>query len=154
MSVEFMHEVSSIKNLDNYERRLEQRRQERMRIRNLWSNIFRTEDTPEVLEFPPSRELFSSLPSGRHMRLFSSRIYIREDLVSQIPDELMPRIQSDSITLAQVPDEVHDQRTELTTRNFCGVWQIMQAVLSWSTMEYRCYGCGRMETINGNPTHT
>ena len=154
MSVEFMHEVSSIRELDSYERRQQQRRQERLRIQHLWSNIFRTEDTPEVLEFPPTRELFSSLPHGRHVRLFSSRIYIRSDLISEIPDQLMPRIHSDSYTLAQVPDETHDQRSELTSRNFCGVWQLSQAMLSWSEIEYRCYGCGRREVTHGDPTLT
>lgn len=153
MSVEFLHQVSCVKDLDIYERRREQQRQERMRMQNLWDSVFRVEDIPEVLEFPPSDgNIFSFRPYGTHMSLFNTRIYISHNLRDQIPEALAPRIMSDSVSLAQIPDQAHDQRTELTTRRLCGLWQLSQAMFSWRDMQYRCYGCGRTEVTNGYPT--
>ena len=156
-NVEFMHELSMSNDLDTYERRQEERRRNRAADRDTWniiSNSIRLSELPEVLELPPTRDILSFRPSGTQTRLFNSRIYITSGLIDQVPDELAPRIITDSMILAQVTDTMHEEHSVITTRTLCGLWQLSQAMQAWGIIQYRCYGCGREEVIRGNPTRT
>lgn len=154
--VEFLHELSIPNELDSYYQRLQIRSQARMAERDMWVEIERTltwERRPQYLRLPPAQSILDFHIRGNHTRLFNTTIYMPDYMLTRIPAELQPRLESDSLLLELIDNNRHDV-TETQSPLLCGLWQLRNATGSWSHIVYECIGCRIGETTNGNPTNT
>lgn len=152
--VQFLHELSTPNELDRYYRHLEVRRQQRMTERDVWAELERVlihDRQPQYIALPEAQNVFDFTIRGNHVRLFDTRIYIQAHMLNQIPAELQPRLEQDSLWLQLIDDDRHDLSDTLSPL-LCGLWRLRNATGSWSSIAYQCIGCGIGETTHGNPT--
>lgn len=149
---EFMHQVSTIENLEVYERQAEHRRQRQASYAQMFANIEQSlanNQRPPTITFPESNDIFDLSPSGNYIRLFDTSIYIPESSREQIPDALETRLVLDNHALSTYE---HDGSNTWTTRSLCGTFAIVNAMNRWREIGYKCLGCGQRRTLNGSPT--